>query len=226
MSAGDDTDGLVCVSPPITDRVALNYIARLRKTAEFSFGGASRRRRGLVPPPEAFKIVFARKLELVLVRRIERAAAVALRRTIEERKRRGTQLLLDEQEPDNDGDEPGYIYCFHDWRDEPNVLKIGRTNRTPQRRLAEWHDELGLDREPATPTLALLFAYKTQLNELSERLIREALRCFRIHNRFNPYTDRELTEFYRMPNLLAASLFVRSVTAYVDRLWRVAQLEG
>jgi T5orf172 domain len=208
------SDELASVSAPITNSTALHSIAKLRKTSRFSFALDDTGEPNVsVTPSMAFEVVFARRHEPVLRRRIELAAARGIVRHFDNL--RSAQQSAPEVDAAEELDGPGYIYCFRDLRDPPDVLKIGRTNRTPRRRLAEWREELGADRE----TLVLLFAYRTRLNSLAERLVRESLRCFRIHDRFNPTTGRELTEFYRIDNALAASLFVRATTSYVDRLY-------
>lgn len=115
-------------------------------------------------------------------------------------------------------DARGYIYCFHDIGDPVDVLKIGRTRRTPEQRLREWERELAP--EPGK-SLYLLFAYRTDHNQFAERVINLVLRCENLSKRINALTGDDLDEFYRINNMMALAVFVRETIAFVDRWWRI-----
>jgi hypothetical protein len=192
------TDVVVCENQPIVDRRVLSAVRAYRASSAFAFVG-----RGVrdvtepLPPVDNFLVCFGVRPDDRVRERVQsifRDVASALA---------ANEIRC----------ERGFIYVFHDSGDPPNVLKIGRTRRTPTRRLAEWERQLAP--EPGK-SLRLLSAYATSANRVAERVIHELLRCQRIANRINPIDNNELDEFFTVDNLLALALFIRETLRYID----------
>lgn len=191
-------DALACVPEPSALRAS---VALLRRTREFRFVGGRRSRataRKPTHPLTSYQIAFERKPD-------ERVVA-SVRKMFRREERRAERGIFD--------DEPGYIYCFHDLADAADVLKIGRTHRTPDERLSEWATQLAPDSKERA--VVLLFAHKTSYNKLAERVIHEVLFCESMGKRLN-VDGNKMEEFFRLDNALAASIFVRQTIAYVER---------
>jgi len=193
-----DADALACVPERSSLRAS---VALLRNTREFRFVGGRRSRvtaRKPTHPLTSYQIAFER--------RPDERVTKSLRSMLRREQRRAERGIFD--------DEPGYIYCFHDLADARNVLKIGRTHRTPEERLSEWAQKLAPgDKDRA---VVLLFAHKTSYNKLAERVIHEVLFCESMGKRLNVDGDK-MEEFFRLDNALAASIFVRQTIAYVEQ---------
>lgn len=206
----------VCRILPITDPQKLAAINAHRNTPAFSFvQQLSSRSVEPLPPIDNYAIVFKlapdprinQRIQNLFTQESERIMASAL-----------PNEVVDREQPYGDAD--GYIYIFHDLADPANVLKIGRTVRRPQQRIAEWERELAPDEGKS---VYLLAAYPTIANEFAETVLHEVLRCQRIANRINPVTNNELEEFFTIGNLLAAKLLVRQSLRFIDRFiafWR------
>src|SRR6056297_1260879 len=197
-SAPDDTmdDVLVCKTRPIKDKSVRGAVAAYRKQRQFQFVGGGRIGKAL-PPVDNFMVALGLQPDERLRARVQDIFAAA-----------GAALLANSVRC-----ERGYIYVFHDSGDPANIVKIGRTSRTPGQRLAEWERQLAP--EPGK-SLRLLSAYPTRANRIAERVVQELLRCQRVENRINPLDNRQLDEFYRIDNVLALALFVRETLRYVD----------
>jgi len=191
-------DGTVCRPEPIRDAKAERAVAVLRQSRDARFVGGGPRLPRLLDPVTMYRVAFGREPDEQVARRVLRAFQREVR-----------DIARGEQD-----DEPGYVYCFHELSDAPDVLKLGRTARTPEERLGEWERELSPDEGRS---VILLFAHRTRCNVFAERIVHETLRCERIANRLNPVTGDELEEFFRLDNVMAVSVFVRQVLAYVDR---------
>lgn len=190
----------VCENREIDDKEFARKISLLRTTRDMRFVSDSNASvlKSLVDPVTMYSVSFARVLD-------ERISERVHEMFVEEAR----DIVGGEQD-----DQPGYVYCFHELSDAPDILKIGRTSRTPPERIAEWERELspheGL-------SVKLLFAHRTTSNKFAERIVQELLRCEHIVNRINPVTGDELVEFYRLDNVMAANVFVRQVLLFVDR---------
>ncbi len=195
-----------CRTEPIDEPQKAAAVRVLRRTDTFRFvplRGTPAPGRVLADPTAIFEVTFNRRLPLIVKERVTLLFA---------REWRAAQR-------DERVDEPGFIYCFHDLADPANVLKIGRTSRRPEQRRAEWERELA----PGTgKSVRLLFAYAADCNEFAESVVHEVLRCEHIANRINPLTRKELTEFFSISNVMAASIFVRETLRYVNRFCRRA----
>lgn len=196
------TDLHQCRIEPVHNERQWRAIKVLRKTRPFVFVADPRQ---TLPPPQQrpdpvsiYQVAFGEQVD---------------RRVVENVRRLFKNVANSEQR-----DRPGYIYCFHDIGDPPTVLKVGRTSRKPEERLAEWENDLAP--EPGR-SIILLFAYPTSCNKLAERVVHELLRCRRIHNRFNPVTGDELIEFFTIDNALALSIFIRLTLGYIDSVCRL-----
>lgn len=188
-----------CVSEAVTDRERLRLIAELRGTPEFRFSGAFRR--SAMSPAANYEVAFGRTPNPLVRERLDRLfqsarAAVA------------SGLY---------GDRRGYIYVFHDLADASDVVKIGRTERDPRKRVAEWNRELATENGGRQQNVVMLFAYPTVANAFAERVVHEALRCEHIGNRLSVASGNELSEFFRIGNFRALKLFLRQTLAHVDR---------
>lgn len=199
-------DALECRLVAIENREQLAAVNVLRQTDSFRFvplRGAPEPPAALPDPQTVFRVVFALELPRVINERVSMLFAREWRLAA-----RGDRI-----------DEPGLIYCFHVVGDPANVLKIGRTSRRPEQRRSEWERELA---PGGGKSVRLLFAHETACNEFAEAVVHETLRCARIANRINPRTRKELTEFFRIGNVMAASVFVRETLRYVDSFCRQA----
>lgn len=189
-----------CISRPVTDRDRLQLIAEARATPEFRFAG--RRRNAPRDPLLNYEIAFALTPNPLVRMRLEnlfsRAGAAI---------REGAYR-----------DYSGYIYVFHDLADPIDVIKIGRTERDPRKRVAEWNRELAEQQSGGREqNVVLLFAYPTVANEFAERVVHETLRCEHVGDRLNINSGDELSEFFRVRNFRALKIFLRQTLAYVDR---------
>lgn len=194
-----------CVSEEVTDPERLEMIAQLRRTPEFRFSGGFRR--VVQSPMVNYEVAFAHKMHPLVRLRLENLL----------RRARGNIAA------GRYGDRRGYIYVFHDLADHSSVVKIGRTVRSPQKRVAEWNRELATEGSARHErNVVLLFAYPTLANEFAERVVHEALRCEHIGNRLSVASGNELSEFFRIANFRALKLFLRQTLAYVDRLVAVS----
>ncbi len=205
---------VTCQPVPIDNKNSLTALAITRSTdSRFTLLPALRRNvRPPAHPTLLYAVCFGAQLDPIIAKRLSNVFAEQFERMI-------ALPALDESPAQARMriDAPGYIYCFHDIGDPPNVLKIGRTSRTPEQRLREWERELAP--EPGK-SLHLLFAYPTKHNQFAERVVHETLRCENVVNRLNPLTGDELEEFYTIENVMALSIFVRETIAFVDRWWR------
>lgn len=120
-------------------------------------------------------------------------------------------------------DFPGFIYCFWNEDDEqPSsnpqmiIVKLGKTTRKPEQRIAEWESDLSP--EPGT-SIRLLFAFPTLFVSFAESLVHRTLYCEWLPKRVNIHNGRRLTEFFKIreADLLALRLFVQLVLLYADR---------
>lgn len=135
-------------------------------------------------------------------------------------------------------DFPGFIYCF--WNEDDDqaattrqivdangrsttvtsskliIVKLGKTTRKPEQRIAEWESDLSP--EPGT-SIRLLFAFPTLFTSFAESLVHRTLYCEWLPKRVNIHNGRRLTEFFKIreADLLALRLFVQLVLLYADR---------
>lgn len=110
-------------------------------------------------------------------------------------------------------DAPGSIYAFWITGQPLDQIKIGRTTQKTEERIAEW--ERSLTPEPGD-IVNELFAFETRYNELAERIIHTTLTCEKIGRLRHPRTGRELTEFFRIDNVLLLRLFIAMCVRYAD----------
>lgn len=205
------TDYNQCQERLITALTLKRAIKMLRMAENFVFVSNPSQ---TVPPPTklsdpavVFQVAFNKQADARIVARVRQKFA-AKKRELE-----GGGSGAEQESRDA----PGYIYCFHDIGDQPNVLKIGRTSRTPEERLAEWERELAPE---SGQSLIMLFAYHTDCNEFAEDIIHDLLSCRQIHNRINPNTGGELVEFFTIDNALALSIFIRETLRFINQFWR------
>ncbi len=112
----------------------------------------------------------------------------------------------------------GFVYVFWVHNDGPNIVKIGSTEHTPERRVATWRRELGASFED----LSLLFAFETHSALFSEYVLHEVLRCERIVNRVNRRKDRRLTEYFLIKDVRALRKLCKLVVRHTN--WFVQSL--
>ena len=207
----DDDDVMQCTDEPLS-QAEENKVNRLRKTSpQFNFRRAQHNAatgkqklaslNKQLSPVDVYIVCFKKTPD----ERI-RARVVTYLRNVAQGIVRGEQQC-----------EQGYIYVFHDIGDPNTVLKVGRTSRTPTKRLAEWEKQLAPE---AGKSIVLLTAYATCANRIAERVIHELLRCSRVSNRINPLDNNELEEFFEIENVLALALFVRGTINYIDAYCR------
>lgn len=199
-----------CREQPITSPKQREAIRMLRTTPRFVFvpkqDPPAAPPRQLADPTIVFQVAFNRQVDGRIVRRI---------RELFEKKKRD----LAQYGEAASGDDPGYIYCFHDIGDRPDVLKIGRTKRTPEERLVEWENDLSPE---VGQSLIILCAYPTECNKFAEDIFKALLACRQIHNRINPHTGAELTEFFTIDNAMATNIFIRETLRFINDFWRRA----
>lgn len=117
--------------------------------------------------------------------------------------------VIERQQPD----ESGVVYCFWNILDRPELKKIGRTRRRAEQRGREW--EAALSPEEGQQ-IVMLFAVPTKHNVFSERVVHAALLCEHVPHRVNEQSGRQLTEYYRVNNVMALKLFVMLCVGYID----------
>lgn len=192
----------VCWPRRIVKRDQLDEVRALRKLAAFRFvtpTSVVERPIGNLELPDIFRAVFGLELDERVTTSLSDLFATEMK-TILRRKQR---------------DSRGYIYCFRDLADPLDIVKIGRTVQRPEQRLAEWERTLS-PQSINKGFLVLEFAYATEFTIFAETVVHQALRCWHIEGRVNPFTGSELVEFYRNTNILALSVFVRQTLAHVD----------
>lgn len=145
------------------------------------------------PPPnplDAYTILFGEQVPQPLVRRIRQLYSMHGRR-------------------------PGYIYCFRDVRDAPNVYKIGRTVTSVSQRMAEWRRELNA----APHELNAIWSTYCHNVVVAETLIFNALYSRRLRDRYHAGSDRFLTEYVKTSRLESLRYFLIAVTWHVSTCW-------
>lgn len=190
-----------CRSDPVRDPERQNQIRaqRTRRVYRFTAG----RQVAVHNPLLSYEVAFMRAPDPLVRERVEALLQAAASAVV-----RGEY-----------SDRPGYIYVFHDLADADNLVKIGRTRRTPTQRVAEWNRALATPGDSGRArNVVLLFAYKTLANEFAERIVKETLRCQHIPNRLALTSGDELTEFYRIDAILPLKIFLRQTLAYIDAL--------
>lgn len=196
-----------CSNRPVTNRVRLDAIRVLRQTPEFNFSGRGARRAPQNPMLN-YEVAFLRIPNPLVELRVNnylQGAKAAIKAGLY-------------------GDYRGYIYVFHDLADPDNVVKIGRTERDPRKRIAEWNRELA-ETSGHEQNIVMLFAYPTVANVLAERIVHETLRCEHIGDRLSINSGDELSEFFRISNFRALKIFLRQTLAFVDQLVTTALLQ-
>jgi hypothetical protein len=165
-----------------------------------------------LPPTDAYTTTFLALADSGVVALVQQIFADE-RKAIEE----GRRLPVDARRPPvvrkQQPDEPGYVYCFRNVLDRPDLLKIGRTRRTARQRGAEWEHDL----EPQEgQQITVLFAVPTRYNKFAERVVHATLLCEHQGKRVNERTGRLLTEYYNLKNFSEVKLFVMLCVGYVN----------
>lgn len=204
-----------CVTTPITNPDVLRVLRSARALPQLRFSPATAssvelstaRRRRLEDwvnrswtPTDFYKCVFEMEPDPRVVKRVQKLL---------DAEKTGIAAGY-RQNPSDLSELTGWIYVFRSLADPSDVVKIGRTIRQPEQRISEWASELGQD-------VVLLFAYPTTANMFAESIIHAVLTCWHESGRINALTGDALDEFFRVPNLMALKMFVRSVLRFVDR---------
>jgi len=193
--------GKECRPQQIVDVREQQFVIAKRQSAAFQFlvRGA---RKPLVRPSVAYAVAFARRTDPTIAVRVGR--------------------LFQRAQKSTDLPKSGYIYVFHDRESDSDIVKIGKTESNPYKRLAEWQSELAPNEETSVD---LLCAYRASDVTLAELVVHETLLCERQRAYVNPVTQRQLTEFFRVDNALALQIFVRQAVAFVNAFTR-KRLQG
>lgn len=221
----DGQSTLRCVNRPLqgrqretTARFRANLARVVFRTGVAPLFAARDGARELLSPTDAYATAFLRTADLGIVRAVSRLFARE-RRAIE----RGWRLRLSDDErarlpplarARHNYDPPGFVYVFRNSSDpETRHMKIGRTARSVQERLAEWEREL----EPqAGRQVQELFAVAARYNEFAEAVVHTVLTCERLGGVRNRRTGAELREFFAIDSLMALKLFIAHTVAYCD----------
>ena len=192
----------VCASQPVRDPQRLLQIEARRAMPDERFSGLRSGER-LLNPTAQYEVSFGLTPDPLVRERVDKLFE-------------GARLAIAEGRYN---DTPGYIYVFHDNGDDDDVLKIGRTERRPNQRVAEWNRTLSTTDDAGERNVVMLFAYPTMANVFAERIVQETLRCEHLRGRLSVATGEELTEFFRIKNFLALKVFLRQTLAYIDWLF-------
>jgi hypothetical protein len=212
----DSEDLNECRSEPVTNNALLALIGKLKLLRRFRFAPAQRaetitsaeaaylnRIANNMTPTDLYKLFFKELPDPRVERKVRNELALERKGIMSGERQRARE------------ERSGYIYVFRDVGDPLNVLKIGRTIRPPEQRIAEWEHELSPE---GGKNVILLFAYATVATTFAERIIHQTLFCEWLPKRLNARTSNALIEFFKIDNFLALKLFVRETIKYIDRL--------
>lgn len=191
-----------CVSTPLPPALAAKLDVERRQIVAAELRGLSL---PTLYPSDAYAVIFLKRPADQVQAALQTVVADERRRV--EWHRRNTR--------DRPLATPGAIYMFWITGQPANQIKIGRSQRAPRKRAAEWARSLSAVRETS---VNLLFSFPTKYNELAEALIHTTLACERLDKLRHPTTGRELTEFFAADNVLALRLFVALCVQYADEL--------
>lgn len=107
-------------------------------------------------------------------------------------------------------DAPGFVYVFRDRREQPHVVKVGRTRLDPWRRIVQWRAELAAPRD----ALVVLFAFATRRATLAETIAHELLAPVRLAPRYNRATSRRVIEYFFVERMGALHAFLDATTRH------------
>ncbi len=210
----DEQDIGKCRTVPVQSRAVLLFLSAVRSLPQFRFISATEpinssnfdllkmaRDSANWTPVDFYKVLFQLEPDVRVVGRVSRLL---------DEQRKG---IVKGERQFHDTELSGYIYCFHYLADPGGVVKIGRTQRDPDVRRAEWERTLGA--EPGT--VLPLFAYKTVANKFAELIIHAVFTCEHEVARINPNTHEELDEFFLIDNIMALKKCVARIVAYINR---------
>jgi hypothetical protein len=208
-----------CVSVPLSkddpryaDAVAIrNSLARQAFTTGLPplYNG-----RIYLPPTDAYTVAFLKLADSGVIALVQQTFADE-RQAIENGQRlpfvdkETEEPFVKNQQPD----EPGFIYAFRNVLDRPDLIKIGRTRRTPRKRGSEWEHDLAPEEGQQ---IVMLFSAWTRYNKFAERVVKSTLLCEHQGKRVNERTGRLLTEFYNISNFMELKLFIMMIVGYVN----------